>query len=186
MLETTLFRIMKKIFFQLLIILSAGTGFSQAKSTVTRSSVTFQVKNLGINTVGTIGGLTADIQFNPGNLASCAIDATVDASTINTDNDGRDDHLKSEDYFDAAHFPKLSLKSVSFRHKSGNNYSGMFNLTIKGKTKLVELPFTYVEAGNSAVFKGSFKLNRLDFGIGESSMILANEVTVNIEAEIGK
>ncbi|MDB4902589.1 MAG: hypothetical protein JWQ63_1870 [Mucilaginibacter sp.] len=177
---------MKKNFVLIIIIFITSACFAQEKNTVTRSAITFQIKNLGINTGGTISGLKADIQFNPNNLASDTINASVDVNTINTDNDSRDDHLKGTDYFDAAHFPKIIMKSVSFRHKSGTNYTGTFNLTIKGKTKLIEIPFTYTEKGNTAIFKGNFKLNRLDFGIGESSMMLSNEVTVNIDAEINK
>lgn len=177
---------MKIFFIPLLIIFLASTSFTKEKNTVAKSAITFQIKNLGINTVGTIGGLKADIQFNPVDLASGTIDASVDVNTINTDNDSRDDHLKSEDYFDAEHFPKITMKSVSFIHKRGINYIGRFNLTIKGKTKLVEMLFTYTENGNTAVFSGNFKLNRLDFGIGESSMILSNDVIINIDAETTK
>jgi polyisoprenoid-binding protein YceI len=177
---------MKKNFVLLIIIFITTACFAQEKNTVTKSAITFQVKNLGINTVGTIGGVKADIQFNPNNLASDTISASVDVNTINTDNDNRDDHLKSEDYFDVAHFPRIIIKSVSFKHKSGTNYRGTFNLTIKGRTKLIEIPFSYSEKGNTAIFKGNFKLNRLDFGIGESSMMLSNEVTVNVDAEIIK
>lgn len=141
---------------------------------------------MGINVSGSMSGLQADLQFNQASLASNVINASVDANTINTDNDSRDEHLKSADFFDVARYPKITLKSVSLRHKSGNNYSGTFNLEIKNKTKQIEIPFIYTETGNSATFKGSFKINRLDFGIGDSSLILSNEATVSIEAEISK
>ncbi|HEY4324623.1 MAG TPA: YceI family protein [Mucilaginibacter sp.] len=177
---------MKRILFQLLIVLSANTGFSQIKNSITHCAITFQIKNVGISTAGSIGGLMANVQFNPNDLPSSNITASADVNTINTDNDDRDSHLKSEDFFDVAHFPQISLKSVSFKHKSGTRYQGTFNLTIKGKTKLIELPFAYTDKGNTAVFQGNFKMNRLDFGIGEGSMVLSNEVIVNINAEISK
>lgn len=177
---------MKKIFLPVFILLLANTCFSQVKSAITHSVITFHIKNMGINTGGNIGGLEAQIQFSPADLPASKIDASVATSTLNTDDDSRDNHIKSEDYFDVAHFPKISLNSVSFKHKSGSNYTGLFNLTIKGKTKQIELPFSYNEKPNSATLKGSFTINRLDFGIGDSSIILANEVTVNIEAEISR
>jgi polyisoprenoid-binding protein YceI len=108
----------------------------------------------------------------------------VDVNTINTDNSDRDDHLKSDVFFYAAHYPKITVRSVSLKHKSGNNYTGQFNLTIKDKVKTIEIPFSCVQKGNTMAFKGSFKINRLDFGVGESSMILSNDVTVNIDAEL--
>lgn len=176
---------MKKTIPLLLIIIIASFGFAPA-NTVIRSVITFQTKNMGIGVSGSIGGLQANVQFSAANLASSAIEASVDVNTINTDNSSRDDHLKGEDFFDVSHYPKVAMKSVSFKHKSGNNYTGQFNLTIKGKTKLLEIPFTITEKGNTQAFKSSFKLNRLDFGVGESSMILSDEVTVNIDAEVGE
>lgn len=177
---------MKKFFIFLTAVMVTASGFKPANNTVTRAAITFQVKNLGIATTGTIGGLQADIRFNPVNLGSCAIEASVDVNTINTDNSDRDDHLKSDDFFDEAHFPRITLKSVSFKHKSGNNYTGQFTLTMKGKSKLVEIPFSCTDKNTDMEFKGAFKLNRLDFGVGESSMILSNDVAVNLDAEIVK
>ncbi len=139
---------------------------------------------MGIGVDGTIGGLQADVHFNPADVTNSTIEASVDANTINTDNSSRDEHLRSEDFFDVAHYPKLILKSVSFKHGNGNNYTGRFNLTIKGKTKLVEIPFTYTQSNNTGAFKGSFKLNRRDYGVGSSSLVLADEVTVNIDAAV--
>jgi polyisoprenoid-binding protein YceI len=177
---------MKKFLLLLLVTSTASTAFTPGKSTVARSAISFQIKNLGINTTGTISGLQANVQFNPANLAGSTIDASVDVNTINTDNTNRDEHLKSEDFFDAAHYPRMALRSVSFKHKSGNKYTGQFNLTLKGKSKLVELPFSYTEKNNAMQLTGLFKLNRLDFGIGESSVVLSNDVTVNIDVELIK
>lgn len=175
---------MKKFLLPILLVIITTTAFTFVKTTITRSAITFKIKNMGIGTGGSVSGLQADVNFNPADPSSSTIEASVDAVSINTDNSSRDEHLRSEDYFDAARYPKITLKSVSFKHNSGNNYTGQFNLTIKGKTKQVEIPFTYTQTGNAAAFKGSVKLNRLDYGVGSSSMILANEVTVNIEAGV--
>lgn len=179
---------MKKILLPLLLtaIANFGFGFTFLQNTVTHSTVTFAIKNLGINTGGTISGLSANIKFDPANLAASTIEASVDVNTINTDNTLRDDHLKGGDFFDAGHYPTINLKSVSLKHKSGNNYSGKFNLTIKNKTKLVEMPFTCTDKGNTIEFSGSIKLNRLDFGVGESSFTLSDQVTVTVSAEMEK
>ena len=63
---------------------------------------------------------------------------------------------------------------------------GAFNVTLKDKTKQLDLPFTYTENGSTATFNGTLKLNRLNFGVGSSSLVLSNDVTVTIQAEIGK
>ncbi|BAU52691.1 YceI family protein [Mucilaginibacter gotjawali] len=156
---------------------------SNAQTPVTRSSITFEIKNLGINTGGSIGGLAAKVNFIPANLSTSSIEASVDVNTINTDNSSRDEHLRSADFFDVARFAKISLKSVAFKHKSGNNYTGTFILTIKDKTKQIEMPFTFLDKDNTSGFKGTFKINRLDFGVGSESMILSNDITVTIDCE---
>jgi polyisoprenoid-binding protein YceI len=161
-------------------------GNLSAQTPVTRSAITFGIKNLGINTEGSISGLVAKVNFAPANLSASSIEASVDVNTINTDNSSRDEHLRSGDFFDVARYPKISLKSVAFRHKSGNNYIGTFTLTIKDKSKQIEMPFTFLDKDNTIGFKGAFKINRLDFGVGSESMILSNDVTVNIDCEGGK
>jgi polyisoprenoid-binding protein YceI len=177
---------MKKFLFAITIILTAGTSILQAQSTVTRSSITFEIKNLGITTGGTISGLVTRVRMNPANLNSSTIDASVDVGTINTDNSSRDEHLRSEDFFNVAKYPRMTLKSIAIRHKSGSNYLGTFILTIKDKSKQVEIPFTYSDNGNAEAFKGSFKINRLDFGVGSSSMVLSDDVIIHIDCELKK
>jgi polyisoprenoid-binding protein YceI len=174
---------MKKFLFPLITLLLFGATFTLAQNTITHSSVTFKTKNMGIGVDGSIGGLQATIHFNPADLATASIEATVDVNAINSDNSLRDDHLKSDEFFDAPHYPKILIKSVSITHKSGNKYTGQFNLTIKNKTKTVEIPFTYAAKGDVTAFNGSFKINRLDFGVGDSSLTLSDEVIVSIDAE---
>lgn len=175
----------KKSFTSIILLITIA-AFAYSQSAINHSVITFKIKNLGINTNGTIGGLHADIHFNPADLTASTLTASVEVNTLNTDNSERDDHLKSESFFDLAKYPRIILKSVSFKHKSGNNYTGVFDLTIKDQTKPVEIPFTYVENGNSQSFNGNFKINRLDFGIGSHSMIMSDEVFISINAEAVK
>lgn len=178
---------MKKIFLLILVsVFTASVGYSQAVTRVTRGAVTFKIKNLGINTGGSLGGVQASVQFNPDQLVTSSIDATVDATTINTDNDQRDEHLKSDQFFDVQRYPKISMHSVSFKKKSGNSFIGKFNLTIKGKSKEVDVPFTYTESGSTISLTGTFKLNRLDYGVGGNSLVLSDEATVTIQVELAK
>ncbi|MBD1386973.1 YceI family protein [Mucilaginibacter rigui] len=169
---------MKHISLAIILLITSTAAFAQTKS-ISNAKVSFEIKNLGIKTGGTIGGVQGTIAFDPAALATSKIEATADVNTINTDNDMRDEHLKKDDYFDVQKYPKISLSSVSFKKANGNSFTGQFNLTLKGKTKLVEVPFTY--ADNS--FKGSFKINRRDFAIGGNSMTMGDEVTINFEAK---
>lgn len=177
---------MNKKYLSILFLFLVNCAIAQAKYTVTKSTVTFQIKNLGINTGGSIGGVQADINFDAANLGASIIQASADVNTINTDNDMRDEHLKSDSYFDVAKYPKITMKSVSLKHKSGNNYTGLFNVTIKDKTQQLEIPFTYVENGGTATFNGTLKLKRTAFGVGSSSMVMGDDVTVTIDVEASK
>ena len=182
--QITFISTMKKFLLPVFLIIISSTAFGYFTSTVTRSAITFKTKNMGIGVSGTISGLQANVHFNPADLATSTIEASVDAATINTDNSSRDEHLHGEDFFDVAHYPKITLRSVSIKHRSGNNYSGQFNLTKKGKSRAVEIPFTSTQTGGTTTFKGSFKLNRLDYGVGTSSLVLSDEVTISIDAEV--
>ncbi|WP_374949886.1 YceI family protein [Mucilaginibacter sp.] len=174
---------MKKLCIVLLMLTAATATFAQIKNNVSRGTIRFEIKNLGIKTGGVIEKMVADIQFDPAKLATSKITAVADVTTINTDNNMRDKHLKNEDYFDVAKYPSITMSSVSFKKKSGNEYAGQFNITIKDKTKLIDVPFTYTKAGNVDQFKGTFKINRRDFGVGGNSMTLGDEVTIFVEAD---
>jgi len=172
---------MKIVLFTIAIISMGYLARSQAQAVHT--SITFEIKNLGITTNGSIGGLQTKAHFDPSNLNTSTLEASVDVKAINTGNSSRDEHLRSEDFFDVAHFAKISLKSVNLKHKSGDNYIGRFTLTIKDQSRQVDIPFTFLDRDNTILFKGAFKFNRLNFGIGSKSMVLSDEVLVNIDCQ---
>ena len=174
---------MKKLAICLICICVTTLAFSQAKQKVTKSDVRYKVKNMGFSSTGSIAGFEATILFDKDHLTTSSIEASVAVHTIDSDNDMRDTHLKKPEYFDAEKYPKIIMKSISFAHKSGSNYIGQFDVTIKGITKRVEVPFTYVVNGSTAVFNGGFKFNRLDFNIGDKSMVLSNEITIILNVE---
>lgn len=170
---------MKKIhlIFALLFTASIAIATSWTPST---ASVKFYIKNAGVTVDGSLSGLRASVTFDPADLANSSIYASVDTKTIKTGIDKRDAHLQKEEYFDATKYPKIEMTSTAISSKGGNNYNGTFNVSIKGKTKSVNVPFTFTETGDKGKFVGSFKINRLDFGVGESSWVLGDDVTVKI------
>ena len=177
---------MKKFIVPIILVVIVASAFRFAENTITRSAISFKIRNLGINTGGTIGGLQANVKFDPAKPETSSIEATVDVKTINTDNSTRDEHLRGENFFDAEKYPKITLKSTSIKHKSGTNYIGDFNLTIKAKTKPVQIPFTLTEKGNNQSFNGTFKINRRDYGVGSNSLTLSDDVTITIDVEVVK
>lgn len=123
------------------------------------------------------------MQPNPKNSV---FDVTLEVKTLFTDNTKRDKHLKSADYFDAEKYPLIKFRSSSVLKLASGGYEMVGNLTIKQTTKTITFPFTFTENGSTGLFKGSFQINRLDYGIGESSWMLKNDVLVEIATQVSK
>jgi polyisoprenoid-binding protein YceI len=174
---------MKKLLIIFLFNLLIFNMFAQTEwKLATGSTVTFVIKNAGLKVDGKLEGLQTTIKFDSQNLATSSIEASLETTTINTDNKTRDGHLRKEDYFNVAKYPKMSIKSVSFSKdgNNGNTYKGKFKLTIKGVTKEIEIPFSYIENGNAATLKGSFTINRLDYTVGGNSWVMADNVIISL------
>ena len=174
---------MKKILFvsALLLFLPFRTQAQTARKAKSYA-VKFKIKNMGLWVNGSLKGLDADIRFDADALASSSVQASVDVKTIDTGNEKRDKHLRTDDYFDVEKYPKITMKSVNFTavKDKKDTYLGQFDLTVKGTTKRVAVPFTFTKSGDTAVFKGSFTINRLDFKVGSSSWILSDNAVLNI------
>lgn len=143
------------------------------------SSVKFVIKNLGFGVDGSFKNLKGIIIFDPANLKASSLKVTVDAATINTGNQSRDGHLKKEDYFDVAKYPKISFVSDKIE-KTTAGYVTTGTFTIKYKSKTVAIPFTAVPQNNGYLFNGKVQINRRDFGVGGSSMVLSDNLTLTL------
>lgn len=172
-----------------LILILAGIACKAQQNTewtVNSSSITFKIKNAGFTVDGSLGNLKAKVFFDNTKAYNNSIEARVDTKTINTGNASRDEHLKKEDYFDAGHYPEISLKATLFTKEANGTYKGFFKLTLKNTTKDISLPFSFTEKDNKGIFKGSFTINRLDYGVGSSSIILSDQVAVTITVNVSK
>ncbi len=127
-------------------------------------------------------------------LSDAVFDFTADVTSINTDNERRDGHLKSPDFFDAAKFPTLTFKSTSFKKVTGKTYTTTGDLTMHGVTKPVTLDVTMVGPvlmkgmGGKEQEKAGFKvvgtLKRSDFGIGSiPTAVVSDEIAIKVNGE---
>ena len=145
------------------------------------SKVRFVIKNFGIKTGGTFEGLAGTIYFDPNNLSVSGFDVSVDAKTVDTDIEARDNQLRRPEYFDVEKYPTLNFKSTKITKTNKPEYLYVFgNLTIKGITKEVKFPVTATSKGDDYLFEGEFKINRKDFGVGGNSFSMADELTVEL------
>jgi len=184
---------MKKISLIAAILAVQISLFAQTKWNVdaVHSNVKFTVTHLVISEVegafkvfsGTINSSTPD--FN-----GASIEFTVDVNSINTDNEMRDKHLKSDDFFNAEKFPKMTFKSTSFKKVSGNKYLLLGTLTIRDITKPVRVDVTYGGTakdgyGNTkAGFKATTKINRFDYNLKWNTLTEAGGAVVGSDVNI--
>ena len=177
------FNVMKKLFWILLLVCitaSAGDPAQDVKS----HKITFKIKNAGLTVDGSFSDLQADIKFNPKNPDKSTIKASVAVSSIDTGIKKRDKDLQMRKYFDGEKYPRIKMISKKIKHVEKDNYKGTFDLTIKGVTKQIEIPFTYSGKDDEGVFSAQFMVNRRDFGVGSKTIILSDEATIFVQVTV--
>jgi polyisoprenoid-binding protein YceI len=150
-----------------------------------KSAVKFTIKNFGVNTGGSFKGLEGNIVFDKANPGKTAFAISINTATVNTGNDARDNHLRKEEYFDAGKFPKISFTSEKVSAR-GAGFTVTGQLSIKGTSRTVSIPFTATEVNGGYLFEGSFQLNRRHFKVGGNSMVLGDNVRVSLSVQAKK
>lgn len=172
---------MKKItillFFSLMLIKVEAQNYLPSDA---GSTIKFAIKNFGLSTGGTFTGIKGDIKFDAANYSAASFTVTINATTINTNNQSRDKHLRKEEYFDVEKYPIISFVSSSVSTAKAGSFLMQGKLTIKGITKDIAFPFTATAQNNDYLFAGSFKINRRDFSVGGSSMVLGDNLEVSL------
>ena len=164
------------------------------------SEVGFQGTHLGISKVrGRFKEFAGSIQVDPGKPETASVELTIQAASVDTDNEGRDKDLRSASgFFEVDKFPTLSFKSSKVVAKGKDRYDVTGMLTMHGVSKEVTLPVTALGPvkdpwGNQkAGFETSITLNRKDYGLTWSKLmdsgglVVSDEVAVSISLEAKK
>lgn len=164
------------------------------------SSATFSIRHLMVSNVkGEFGKLTGAINFDDKDITKSTVEASIDATSINTRDAKRDEHLRSPDFFDVAKFPTITFKSTKIAKAGKDKLKITGDLTMHGVTKSVVLdavvpateakdPWGNVKRGATA----TTKLNRKDFGLNwnqaleTGGVLVGEEVAVTLELELNK
>jgi polyisoprenoid-binding protein YceI len=160
----------------------------------------FKVKHMMISNVkGRFTGLTGKLSLGEGDVTASGIEATIDATSIDTRDAQRDVHLKSADFFDAEKYPTLSFQSTGVTKKGDEELEVEGDLTIHGVTKRVKFAVEGPTApakdpwGNTRIgLAATTKINRKDFGLTwnaalETGGILVGEdVTITLDVQFVK
>lgn len=160
------------------------------------SSVGFTIRHIFSKVPGSFDKFSGTIDYDASNPTAASVKVEIDPASINTKHEKRDNHLRSEDFFDVAKFPAMSFVSTKVTKGEGNALSVDGNLTMHGVTKPVTLAVTFLgsgppQAGSKAGFEATTTINRKDFGIVwnramDSATLLGDDVAIviNIEAQI--
>jgi len=167
----------------------------------THTNVKFSVTHLMVSEVdGNFKTFNGKVVAPTPDFNNASVEFSVDVNSINTDNTDRDNHLKGDDFFNAAKYPQMTFKSSSFKKVKDNKYELIGDLTIRDVTKRVTFDVKYNGImkdpwGNTkAGFQGKGKINRKDYNLKWSvlteagGMVVSDEVeiVVNIELSQGK
>ncbi len=163
------------------------------------SEILFKVKHLMITNVkGEFRKFEAEIISDGDDFSDAKINAVIDSSSIFTNNEDRDTHLKSDDFFDIENYPELRFESTEVNKLDAENYQLKGNLTIRGESREVSLD---VELGGiikdpngneKAGFSLSGKINRKDWGLNYNAaletggVMVGNEIKLSAEAQFIK
>ncbi|MGH8860678.1 MAG: YceI family protein, partial [Jatrophihabitantaceae bacterium] len=119
--------------------------------------------------------------------ANSSVRVTLEANSIDTRNQQRDDHIRTNDFLDIASYPQITFVSTAIGHNGGNDFQVTGDLTIRGVTKSVVLPLEYLGSatdpfGNARVgFEGSLVINRKDWGVNwnaATGVLVSEKVTL--------
>ncbi|QIA26623.1 YceI family protein [Thermaerobacter sp. PB12/4term] len=179
---------------------------AEAAATVTRwtidashSTVEFAVRHMMISTVkGHFGKIEGYLDApNINDLSQGArLEARIDASTVDTREPQRDEHLRSADFFDVANYPHIEFRSTRIEKTGENRYKVTGDLSIRGVTKEVTWDLTYEGGGKDpwgnqrVAFHAETKVNRKDFGLQwnmlleSGGVLVGDEVRVSVDVEL--
>ena len=176
---------------------ASGTAADTLVIDPMHSEASFQIRHVVTKVRGRFTDFTGTIVADHAKPEASSVEFTVKTASIDTDQDNRDKHLQSADFFDAAKYPEITFKSTSVKSAGKDKFDVTGNLTMHGVTKQITLPVTYLGTagpGKDAKygFEATTTINRKDFGIvwnkalDAGGFMLGDDVLVSINIEAKK
>ena len=156
----------------------------------TKSSLSFTAVQSGKSFTGSFDSFETQVKFNADDLAGSKVVAIIDMSSADAGDKDRNDALPGKEWFFVKSFPNAKFETTGFTHLGGDKYEAAANLTMRGTTKQIVLPFTLTIKNGHAVMDGALTLSRRDYNIGtgmwKSEDDVGHNVGLNIRIEAGK
>jgi polyisoprenoid-binding protein YceI len=144
-----------------------------------KADIRFFIKNAGLTVEGTFEQLTGTFVTEGNQHLPVLVIGLARVKSIQTGIGLRDSHLQGKDYFDADNFPEIRMQLLGIQGKLAK-----FSISIRGISKVYEMPFFWQQIGDKGQFVVEFKLNRRDFDVGGKSLLLSDEVLVKIKLDL--
>ena len=149
-----------------------------------QSSIAFEGQQYGQAFKGVFQRWSADIKFDPANLAGSSARVTIETGSARTGDGTKDDTMKQGEWFDTSRFPTAVFQTQSITAQGAGKYSAAGTLTIKNKAYPVTLPFTLAIQGANATMQAALPLDRLNLGLGAASDPKGSEIGRNVQVRI--
>jgi polyisoprenoid-binding protein YceI len=153
------------------------------------SSVGFTAEQQGGKFSGKFEEFTALINFDPASPGAGSITGVVVLESVDTRDYDRDASLVEADWFDIANHPEARFESTSIEAGGNGSFVAHGNLTLKGKSKPLDLTFSFTQNGNAASFDGKLLVNRFDFNVGagwNDTYMVGKDVEVQIRLTLSR
>jgi polyisoprenoid-binding protein YceI len=146
------------------------------------SEINFTAASRLLDAHGFFGKWDADVQIDPAALERSTVRLVIDAASINTRIDRRDNHLRSADFFDVANHPTITFVSTAMTRTGPSAGTVTGDLTVRGVTKTMTIPVTIVFYENGrGRFRGTFPIKRREFGVSYQSNLNPIEDVVEVQ-----
>jgi polyisoprenoid-binding protein YceI len=186
------------VFFAIFVVNALVIAQSEWKLDKVHSSATFSVKHMVISNVsGNFKDFSIVLKSEKEDFSDATVASTVQVASISTDNDYRDKHLKSDDFFNAEKFPEIKFKSTKFEKLDDNKYKITGDFTMRDVTKKVIFDAVLngtlkTDKGLLSAWKATTTINRFDYNlkwnktIETGGLMVGQDVTITLNLELNK
>lgn len=157
------------------------------------SQVGFKVRHFVSKVSGRFAKFEGHLTVDNLDISKSSVEVTIDAASINTDNESRDKDLRSANFFDVEKFPTITFKSSAVKEVAKGKLEVAGTLTIRGVSKQVTIPITNAGAREvrpgkwvAGFIDGALRINRTEFGVKGAPAAVGEDVDIELNVEAGK
>jgi len=165
-------------------LIPAAAGAAKWIARPAESSIALGVSFEGVPVAARFDKWSADIDFDPADLAHSAATVRIDPGSFDSQSEERDEGVKEEDWFFVDKFPEARFVTKSIRTAGPGRYEAVGDLSIRGASREVTMPFTLVIDGTVARMDGAVTVDRASWGIGQGQWKSTDHVGASVAIKV--